>query len=462
MIPEVEITKRIEEGEYVDPKTFDLKIFSKKVKELIKEYEIKYNPHEIIPNDNVLIKDVYEAALHLALDVGVLCVSSNRRFFISEDELKEVMKAYNESIIIGEGKDSKVLYHRKVQDSRYPIVIGGFAGTPTPLYMYLDSAISYAQEMLVDAIDHGSINEVYGVKVISRTPLEVFATRIEVKMVKEALRRVGREGLHIIGGESSVTSVGALSVMNSDYLRKTDGLLVAILNEMKVDYDNLTKALAFNSYGGHVVALIDPLLGGFAGGPEGTAICALAEVLISSVVYKPSYFLIHPTHIIMLSTSVPECMWVQSIVGQAIAKYTPFIAVGNVWPANGGGTDYVIYETLANTITNTISGLHLLGVTTTSGKYPNSTGLEARIMAYMARHVTDKKWTLNQANEVVQELIKYYKDTLRRPTLGKPFDQLYDMTTLKPKSVLKEVYKNALNKVHKELGIDLAIGEILK
>ncbi len=462
MLFEVDLQKRIERGEYINSKEFDLKIFARKVKELVKEYGIKYDPSEVIPTDNSLIKSVFEAGFKLALEVGVYCLSNKRKFQVFEEEIHEVLKSYHSEIVVGLGKDARVLYHRDIEDSRYPIIIGGYAGTPTPINIFIESAITYAKEPLVDAIDHGSINEVFGVRIASLSPLEVYACRLEIRMVREALNRVGRPGLHIIGGESAVTSVGALAIMNEEYLRKSDGLLVPVLNEMKVDYHTLNKALAFSDYGGYVVSLVDPLLGGFAGGPEGTAICSIAEVLISSVVYRADYFLIHPTHIFMLATSVPECMWVQSVVGQALAKYTPFIAVGNVWPANGGGTEEVIYETIANTIVNTVSGLHLIGVTTTAGKLPNSTGLEARIMAYTARYVVEKKINRKEANDIVIKLISYYKDTLRKPKLGRPFNELYDMKTLNPTSNLINTYNIALEKVKQELGLEIAALEKFK
>ena len=444
------IFTRFENGEYVAQKEFDLKIFNKKVKELVKEYNISFEKEVIIPGDDSLARDVFEAGFTLVLETGFHFVDINRRIFLTEEEIASSIKNSRGVVIIGEGKDSRLMYHRRIEDNNYPIIIAGFAGTPTPTQYYLESVLSYAVEPVVDAIDHGSITELYGAKVMSGSPLEAIATRVEARTVREALKRAGRPGLHMIGGESAFTAIGALAAMGEEHLRRSDGLLVPVLNEMKVSNDTLTKSYMFNEYGGHVVSLVDPILGGYAGGPEGTAICAVAEVLLSAVLYDASYFLIHPTHILFQATSVPECMWVQSIVGQALALETSYIAAGNVWPAGGAGTCQVIYELSANTIVNVVSGLHLLGVTCTAGHLPHSSGLEARIMGELARSVTGLK--RNDANDIVLQLVKMYREYLKKPNIGLPFNELYDLKIIKPREKLLGVYKKALKKVEDVLG----------
>jgi len=448
MLPRV--IRLLESGEYTAQKDFDIAVLNRKARELCREHDIRFDGSSIVPSDNSLARDVFEAGFRLALEVGVYLLDTGRRILIPEEDLTAAMRRHRGSIVIGDGKDSRVMEHRGVEDTRPPVVIAGFAGTPTPTSYYLESAISYALEPHVDAVDHGSIVEVYGAKVAARAPTEATAARMEVRMVREALRRAGRPGLHIVGGESAVSAVGALAAIGDEHLRRSDGLLVPVLNEMKVSNDTLTKAQVFNEYGGHVVSLVDPVLGGYAGGPEGTAICSVAEVVSSSLLYGASYFLIHPTHILLQATSVPECMWVQSIVGQALALETPFIAAGNVWPAAGGGTRQVVYELAANTIANVVSGLHLLGVTCTAGRLPHSSGLEARLMGEVA-HVACRL-RREDANELVTRLVKMYRDRLKNPELGLEFSSLYDLETVKPREEVLAVYRDACRTVEEVIG----------
>ncbi|TDA38227.1 MAG: hypothetical protein DSO08_04480, partial [Candidatus Methanomethylicota archaeon] len=56
-----EVIDRAETGPYMEERDFDLKVVAKKCRELVKEYEIRFDPNEIVTTDDSMADDVYEA-----------------------------------------------------------------------------------------------------------------------------------------------------------------------------------------------------------------------------------------------------------------------------------------------------------------------------------------------------------------------------------------------------------------
>lgn len=446
MISVYDILRRAEEGVYIEERDFDLKIVARTAKKLVKEYDIKFDREEIVTSDNTLADDVFNAGFEMALETGMYCTSTRRVMKFTEEELKEGLKTSPKELIVGEGRDSRILYARKIEDQRPPITMGGQAGAPIPEEFYYQMALSYMQEPLIDTINHGGLHKIKGIEVKTGSPAEALATMLELRYLREAARAAGRPGIHLLAAESSVTCIGDLAATSEDFLRKTDAHLIPVLNELKTDYDRLTKAVVFKTYGGINVSLVDPVVGGFLGGVEGVAIGFVASYILSRLIYHSDYYVIHPIHPKYVSTSVPECLWLLNIVGQAMARHSNFILMGDVWTSNGAGTLEIFYEIVANTITNVVTGSHPLGVSATNGKYPNASGLETRFMCEIAHAAV--KYRRSEANEVVKTFLKkYYPSKIEKPNSGKPFPELYDMKTVKPRRWWLEIYEKAKKEV---------------
>lgn len=442
---------RAREGEYVDQKKFDMIHVSRKIARLEKEYDIVYDPECPIPDDPTLAKSVFEAGLQFAEETGLLLLDENRVVKYSREETLEALRDAKKELVLGWGKDARILRARKPGDRDKPFVFGGLAGTPTPLEIFYETALSYAQEPLVDAIDHGSVSALYGIRVKNYAPSEALAGIEEMRAIRRALENAGRPGMHVLGAESSVTSVASLAAMSTGLLRRGDAQLLPILNEMKTDYNQLTKALVGLVNGIHGAALIDPIVGGFARGPAGTSIASIAETVMALLAYGASYFLIHPVHITRQATTTAECMWVESMVGQA-NTYLRLPLVADIWPASGAGTRELLYEIAANTIVATVSGMNLLGPTPTAGTVPHGSGLEARFMAEIALKVSKEGLKPGEACEIVKELYRRYEDSLGSPDRGKPFAEVYDPKRVIPRREWLEVYVG-VKKELEDLGV---------
>ncbi len=445
MLDLFEILRRSEEGPYIEEKEFDKLVF-RKAKELVKDYGIKFDRDNIIPTDNSLIKDIFEAGFKLALETGLYVIENRRVIKLSEEELKYEILNTPPEIIVGEGRDSRVLYARKIEDQRRPLIMGGQAGAPIPEEFYYEMAISYMKEPLIDFINHGGLARVRGIDVRTRSPAEALATIYELLYLRKAALATGRPGIHLLAGESSVSAIGDLAIQKPELIRKTDAHLVPILNDLKTDYDRLTKAFTFKIYGGFNVTLVDPVIGGFLGGPEGVAIGFIASFLLGRAIYGSDYHVIHPIHPKYVSTTAPECLWLLSVVSQAMAKFTNFILMGDVWTSNGAGSRNIFHEIVANTITVAVSGSHPLGVSATNGKYPNASGLETRFMAEIA--IASTRLNREDANDIVKIFLKmYYPEKMEKPDVGKSFPELYDIKTITPRDWWYKLYQEALKEI---------------
>ena len=438
----LEILKRAKTGLRMQEKDFDL-LLSRKVSRLTKSYNITFNKNEIIPFDSVLIDSVFYAAVDLLSEVGLYVIDTGRIIGFTEEEIMEAVKTAPKEITIGHGRDVRVLKHRKIESRVPPLIFGGYAGTPISAKYYKHTALSYLKEPIIDAITHASISKVGDLIIDSGTPSEIYASRLEMKLLHEAIKEAKRPGIHIIGGESSSTILGDLAILSNDYLRPTDAHLIWILNELKTDYNNLGRVLAGQDIGIHNVTLSNTLIGGFARNPEGVAIVSVANNIVGRLVYNSSYHITHPVHMMIPGTSNRACLWVLSIVGQTLSRNTNLISTGNVWTASGAGTEVIFKEIAAATIVTTVSGLHPLGVVAFDGKKPNATGLEARFMGEVSHAVAASKLKREEAEEIVLTLLTEYESNLKDPTEGKPFWELYDVRKVKPTDLWLKKYQNA-------------------
>jgi methylamine--corrinoid protein Co-methyltransferase len=323
---------------------------------------------------------------------------------------------------------------------RKPFIWAGFSGAPLSEETYRNSIRSYIKEPLVDALGHGSLHAVDGIEVRTGSPMEIRATRQELMYVREALAREGRPGMPFVAAESSTTELGDLAVMHPDYMPPGSFHFVATLNELKIDYTRLSKVMAALECGVYNINLVDAIIGGYAGGPEGAAVVTIAAFILGIHTNRASVSLCHPAHNKWVSTTPPESIWAENIVGQAFARNAPIIIIGDVWPSAGTGTADILQEIAAVSITKSLTGNNPHGVGATNGKFPHGSGLDARWMAETAHAAYENRLSLARGNEIVCALVDRYEGKFANPDLGKPYEQVYDVATARPLPWWQELY----------------------
>ena len=441
-----EMMERVDQGPRKQEKEFDKAIFPK-VKELARKYDIKYDPAHVVPHDDSMADRLFAAGMEFAVDMGLWVLDTQRVAKFSEAEIWRYLDNYHSPLMFGWGKDQVMLRHRKLDSDTPALVIGGAAGSSVSEgEVYVKHMMNFALEPTVDMIANGNPKVIEGREIRPYSPLEVHGAIQEVGWIREAIRRSGRPGMPMFVAPGCAASAPpAVAVINEERgLRKGDFMYAALLTELKSDYDRLIRAVAAVENGVHVATLLAPMIGGWAGGPEGAAICGAAETLLAAICHSSTIVVHHPVHMSLKNgaTTHRQTLWVESIVGQAFSRNTVFPIGQNVFLDARAGTYEILWEAAANAVVAVSSGQH-------TGPGPSGitggddvdmiSGVEVRMLGETTRAAT--KLDRKQANEIVLYCLQKYEPTLGNPPKGKRMQELYDFERLKPNNEWLEMFE---------------------
>jgi len=449
-----DIMDRARSGPYLTEEDWDLTKVVKTTRKLVRKNKLAWNPEEIVTDDPGLADAIFEAGLELAQTIGAYSRTTERIIEFEPGELEEGLKRMPQTLTVGQGKDARTLFARKIMDERPPLVWAGTPGTPIPEELFLPSVTSWMQEPIVDLVTCGSLTHVDGREVRTADPIEIMATRRELQYMHAGLKRVGRPGMGMLAAQSAVSELGDLAAAHPDYLRPCDAHLIPMLNELKVDHRNLARVVNSLEYGMLNASLVCVIVGGLGGDAPGSAVVNVASFILGNLTSRADYQLLHPIHMRHVATTTRATLWVENIVQQAFARNAPCIIVTDVYPKSGALTRELLYETAANAIVITASGGHLEGVGSADGNLPNCTGLEARLMGEVGHAVTRQGMGLAEANALVLKLLAKYEHVFDMPkgNPGARFDQAYNMQTLTPVPEWQTLYDDVKAEL-RELGL---------
>lgn len=445
------LDRAINTGPMLEPNEFDMLIF-RKTSELAKEHDIRYDPNTPVPSDDSLADDLFEAGLKLYLETGTYCINSHRQIKFSEEEIKDALKDVPSKILIGEGAEAKWLERRDIEDRKEPLNLGGvIESNPQEGEIFVKLYQSIAQEKVVDGIYFGPSPTVEGRAWRAGSPLEVHAGRCAASWVREALRRVGRPGLHLITAcPSAAADIATCDPGNG--IRISDAIAIPTTTELKTDYDSLAKVAFSLDYGCYRNPYWLPMIGGYAGGPEGAAIAGVAGAFHSALVCQTRISGFNNAGAILIEPKGVQTdrrvIWVTSLMWQALSRNTNMIGGMGVTTAAGPGTEMMFLENAATAIAIVVSGGHIThGIRKAVLARPNQgSGLEPKFQGEVAKAAAGLKRA--DANEMIKALLAKYEDRLAKAPEGRSFEELYDLKTLTPKKDYLEIFY----KMKKELG----------
>lgn len=423
----IEFYDRALTGRRVEEQEFDLKILPGKLKELIKKYDITYNPEEPVPQDLNMARRCFDAAVELLTEVGVYCKDSQSIVPIYEEDIREALQEVPLSHVIGEGAEATVCTHRDIGDRKRPLIIGGPCGNPLSEQNHMNIMTSYAWQP-IDGLHTGSIQTLYGRTIKANTPLELVVCQYEALWAREAIRRAGKPGLALLGIMSGVSSEVQDAGDFPGGLRPSDLHLISFSNELKVNWQDLKKIAHNQNMGNAMDTCVITMLGGYCGGPEGTAITAIAEVLQSYVMARPVGFNSGCTGIRAEMVS-RQAIWANGMVSLApkAAGLNLFVNtyVGGI---SGPCTEMFCEEVAAAAVAYTACGAaRLLGATGREGAALDYVGgMNSRILREIAEAAAGLN--LSEANEIVKCLVSKYEGTLKagKAPPGKSFTECYE------------------------------------
>lgn len=448
--------RAINTGSLMKMKDFDLNLF-KVATQLVRKYGIQYDPKVPIPSNDDLVDRLFEAGLKLYLEVGTYCIDTERVIRFSEEEVQEALKdlrSMPNEIDIGEGVERRRLCKRKIEDPGKPLVIGGVVeDSPKEGRDFVQLYKSIAQERIIDGIYYGPPPaSIEGKKWALASPLDCHAAKSAVGWLREAIRSVGRPGLHLL--DACPSALGTISACGPENgLRKTDAITVATVSELKTNFELLNKVAYTLHYGCMRSPFWTTIVGGFSGGPEGAAIANVAMALNAIMVYYvggAGYVMVSSILQNPPVNTARQTIWVRNVTLQSLARNTNLICGGGGLTSAGPGTEQQLWEIAALGLHTSVAGGHIVhGARKAKLVKPNQgTGMEPRWEGETARAAAG----LSRAdvNELINFILSKYESNIA-PGLapdGFGFEELYDFEEVR----VKPHYFDMYSRVKRELG----------
>lgn len=456
MVQLLDVMEKALNGKPMSETDYQLKLFAPKVMEKVREHKIKFDPSNPIQNDNSMVDEVFEAGLELLLDVGAYCTTSGRVISYTEAEIKDQLRNAPSKLHFGEGRDRKALVNRKVEDKTPPWCLLGAGGGPCSSdRSFLTLVEGYAEIPETNAITTPAITRVGGTRVRPASPLEVLAAQRNAVLAREACNRVGRQGIPIMNSLATAESDIAFAAATHPKfgMRPSDGYMICCMDPMKVDFARLNKVAVALSLGGPIGMCFGPLLGGYSGGPEGTAVSNVAHHMMGIMTYQASWLLPFTIHLRYVASSPRDMLWVISTMGQAISRNTHLLSINLNYTTAGPCTPMVLYETSAAVTAAVVSGLSIESLGVATNKHEDrTTPVEPRISAEVGHAVAGMK--RSDANELVGKLLAKYESKLAAPPLGKSLYECWDADARRPSKEYRTVIKE-YKAVMADLGVEL-------
>ena len=442
MISLLEVAERSQKGPKMDETAWNMGIFEK-MNELVKRYDITVpeNPPYFNADDEIVEK-VFQAAIDYLAERGIYCISNGRVINFTREEVLEAIAESPAEVVIGEGKDARTIRQRRIEEhaelNHVPALHAPYSEELAPL-----AVKNYAQIASCDFLEGFNFVQVDGYEVMGM-PLEAYAARRELAWLREGIRKAGKQGMSVVFYPINTRAAVLLSPMDPDYgLRRTDGLLLIVLPDMKVETDMLTAAIVYGDYGCYTVGAGTARAGGFCGGLEGAMIeavvCGIAgwicyRNVIGGVGVRP----IGPRMATKLHSDPLES-WGTSVVCQVFNTKSNYILYSGGYSLSGPGTEAALVERALFSVHIPIDGCNV--------SYPRharaevnkaQTPVEAEFAWEIAQAVMRMKMTRSQADALYRKMAEWADGREAEPAMD--VRECYDWVKHRPSPEYREKY----------------------
>jgi methylamine---corrinoid protein Co-methyltransferase len=456
MISLLDIAERTQTGEKVEEKAWDMGLFQT-ISELVKKYEIKFPGEKTFINtDDALAERALAAGVECLEKLGIYCLTTKRRVRLTRDEILTAIREAPKEILMGEGRDRRIWKQRKIEEKEKLNVCPGHHA---PYTEDLASLVvkNFAQIPRTDFIEGFNFTKVDGREIVG-PPLEVYASRRQLGWMREGIRKAGRPGLAVVYYPINTRAEDLICVMDPDCgLRRTDGILLSLLPDLKMEQGMLSAAIVYEEYGAFKLSGSFALAGGFCGGVEGAIVEGIAKPLAAMIAYRDFIHYTGVEHIHMLNARqilVPGVNWARSVVNQALNRFTNTICMRWIIPTSGSGTELSLLEIAMQSIEAPINGMNLYAprhcrTTTNHGQTP----FEAEWMIEVSDAVIAQGLDRRGADELLGKLAQRLAG--EKPAPGYGITECYDLTQHKPNPEYEEIYIRVKGQL-KEMGLKLS------
>lgn len=435
MIPIIDFQRRALTGPVMKPDEFDLE-FAMKVRELAAEYEIKFNPEELVVDDKTA-DAVFEAGVKLLTEVGVYHLGTQRVIRYTEEEVRTIARERAASPgehTFGEGKDRVTVRYRTSTDTRPPTLYAGPWGVAEQGWFeaYVQS---FVQEPTVEALGIcAGVGEIDGIKIKAGTLSEIWGGLWEQSRIKEVLQRVGRPGMHL-GLLATVSTPGGVMAMIGPGLRGPHNthIGVHIMPEQKINWDQLVLAQFCELRGIVPWQSANTMIGALCRNPEEAAITLIANMLGQMSYGHGPLCSLWSSHMDGKSATW-QTQWAFSAAARASER--------NIKAAVGGCASGV----LAKTPFTLLQGAAMVALYTASGYtygwICGNTGIEARYLGEVMRGMAGME--RSKANEVIQRIMRATESHAREVKGNTArFPEVYDLRIVRPQQWYVDILERA-------------------
>jgi hypothetical protein len=419
MLNFLDIYDRALKGPIMSEEEFNMKVFIPRLKGVVKNYEVRYDKENPVPSDDKTADNLFEAAVDFMSQVGVYCQDTNRIIQFSQDEILKVLKEAPGRCFVGEGKEAGVFGTRRPDEQKRPWLHVGSGIVATSEEMATNLIEGYGSITEANSISISALDSIRGIPVMAGSPAEFYAAIRGIKIGREALRRAGRPGLPIMNlistAAAAVTTIAASAPQFG--LRPTDGWLCGMISEMKMNFGTMNKVAYLHSWGANVGAESAPILGGYCGGADGTAVVSTAYIILGLLVHKGNYQLNFPVHFMNGCSVNRDVLWAVSSSCQAASRNIPMPVIWLGYMASGPK----------------------------AVKIDGITPMEARFGVELGKAAC--QLNREKANDLVIRLLEKYESQIMNAQEGSRYQECYDLVTGKP----SESYVRLYNEVIEEL-----------
>ncbi len=364
MISLLEVAERAYRGPRREEREWNLGLF-RKMQELTARHRLdRPLPATIADVDDAYLDVLFDAAVDFLAEVGVYCISTKRVIAFTEEEVRAAAKQTPGQLLVGAGRDTRLIRQRRVGDSQPThINTGGHSAWSEallPLPLVVRELTRIPRVGSIEGFNFVRIDgrEVHG------TPMVVYAARRAVELTREGVRLAGRAGLAICYYPILTTAAALIAPIDPERgLRRSDGLLLSVLPDLKVESDLISAAVVHEHYGCYRVnGGAGGQIGGFCGDAHGAMIESVARNLTAWLVYRDQIQYAGSVsslsgarslegHLTEVTPMDPTALIRSLVVQRTLQRHTHIITYGGGWPQNGGedlcSEEHLIETTLA-------------------------------------------------------------------------------------------------------------------
>jgi hypothetical protein len=446
MLSLLDIAERIQKGPKVDENNWNMGLFAK-MDELAKKYELGYPDDGSFFNmDDGVADRAFQAAIDFLTENGAYCVSTGRVIQFTRSEILSTIEAIPAELTVGRGSDTRVLRKRRLEEKE---AINHCPGHHAPWSEEFAPWVvkNFAQIPSADYLEGFMFADVDG-REIHGVPMEAYAARREAAWLREGIRKAGRPGMAIAYYPINTRAAALLAPLDEECgIRSTDGILLSVLPDVKVEQDYIAAAIVYEERGCfRVNGGGAGFVGGFAGGLEGAIIEGVVKPLVGFLIYRDN--ITYAGVGAMRATRGGEIMgvnprgcWATSVVCQALNRNTNFIYFGGGAGTGGdpgSGTETRLWSLLGHAATPVNGGSVGIARVWRATMDASQTPLEAIFGHEIATAGMRSGFDRGSMSDFLRKLDEKIRGKVTEPTLH--ISQCWDLVRAEPLPEYRDAY----------------------